>query len=162
MAQSSEAAVGTSDALGKLPYGREFLFVDEIVSVSVPREIVTRFRFSAANPLIRAHFKHGPKLVPGVLIAEQLCQSVLLLGMLAVPEHQSYEFVVGKLNCDFLAPIPAPAVVESHVTIQVSTPTAYGFWGKVFVRGHHVATIRGAVGRLKDSAASHDSVPPTN
>jgi 3-hydroxymyristoyl/3-hydroxydecanoyl-(acyl carrier protein) dehydratase len=64
-----------------LPYGESFLFIDRADLSGRPDTVVTEKTYLLSEPLIAAHFRAGPKVVPGVVLIEQICQSALLLAL---------------------------------------------------------------------------------
>jgi 3-hydroxyacyl-[acyl-carrier-protein] dehydratase len=71
-------------ALKSLPHGREFRFVDRLLSLTPGREGVGEYRVRGDEPCLRAHFP-GEPLLPGVLLIEAAAQ---LVGVVAQNDPQ--------------------------------------------------------------------------
>lgn len=66
-------------ALGFLPHGPEFRFVDRLLSLIPGKEGVGEYRVRGDEPFLRGHFPGDP-LLPGVLLVEAAAQ---LAGVVA-------------------------------------------------------------------------------
>src|SRR5205809_5177688 len=66
-------------ALSFLPHGREFRFVDRLLSLTPGTQAVGEYRVRGDEPFLRGHFP-GEPLFPGVLLIEAAAQ---LAGVVA-------------------------------------------------------------------------------
>ena len=66
-------------ALGHLPHGSEFRFVDRLLSLVPGKEGTGEYRLRGDEPFLRGHFPGAP-LMPGVLLVEAAAQ---LAGVVA-------------------------------------------------------------------------------
>jgi 3-hydroxyacyl-[acyl-carrier-protein] dehydratase len=71
-------------ALGALPHGPEFRFVDKLLSLTPGKEGVGEYRVRGDEPFLRGHFP-GEPLFPGVLLVEAAAQ---LAGVVAQSDPQ--------------------------------------------------------------------------
>jgi 3-hydroxyacyl-[acyl-carrier-protein] dehydratase len=67
------------DALGHLPHGPDFRFIDRIVSLTPGKEGVGEYSVRGDEPFLRGHFPGNP-ILPGVLLIEAAAQ---LAGIVA-------------------------------------------------------------------------------
>jgi acyl carrier protein/3-hydroxymyristoyl/3-hydroxydecanoyl-(acyl carrier protein) dehydratase len=131
-----------NDLIERLPYGESFLFIDEAQHLG-ERHITSRFAWTGDRPEIAAHFLHGPKLVPGVLLAEQVAQSALLLAILEGYRPSREPMTLAQFRCEIVAPAPAPCTVVAMVEVDAIAGEAMGFRGTCSVDGQLVAKVRG-------------------
>lgn len=87
-----------------LPYGEEFLFVDEVTRLS-EEEIEARYTIPESSPYLRAHFI-GLPLMPGVLVGEGMAQAGTLLVRYNLENHQTKDLLAFQIEA---ARFPAPA-----------------------------------------------------
>jgi len=71
-------------ALSLLPHGREFRFVDKLLSLTPGKEAVGEYTVRGDEPFLRGHFP-GEPLFPGVLLVEAAAQ---LAGVVAQSDPQ--------------------------------------------------------------------------
>ena len=100
--------------VAKLPYGDQFSFVDEILELYEGRSIVTSKSFHGSMAVIRDHFG----IVPGVILAEQVNQSALALGIASKLIPDSQRAFVGRIKSSFLKPAVAPCRLFAEVTFD--------------------------------------------
>lgn len=65
-----------------MPHAPGWVMVDQVVEADPPRSIRTQKYVDPLDPLIEAHFRDGPALLPGVLLIEFVSQSAYLIGCL--------------------------------------------------------------------------------
>jgi len=68
----TQGAVSLSDLLALLPYGEQFLFIDEFLEAD-RSHVVARYRFREDQFFYPAHFPDCP-VTPGVVLLEAMCQ----------------------------------------------------------------------------------------
>jgi acyl carrier protein len=125
-----------------LPYGDAFRFVDSVVSVEVNR-IVTETTWNPENPLVAAHFEHGPHVVPGVLLAEQVAQSALLLARVRGLVVAGEELMLSRLRCDFAASAEPPVTIRTVVDLRATGFGHFGFIGSCTAGETEFARVKG-------------------
>ncbi|HXZ02403.1 MAG TPA: hypothetical protein VEI03_20575 [Stellaceae bacterium] len=107
------------------------------------RQLVTRFTWREDRPEIAAHFVRGPKLVPGVLLAEQVAQSALLLAVIEGCHPSREPMMLGQFRCEIMGPAQAPCTVVANVAIDAVIGGKMGFRATCEVHGSLVAKVRG-------------------
>lgn len=126
-----------------MPYGPEFLFIDELLELHGERRILTRKRYDAKHPLLAAHQFGGRSIVPGAILTEQAAQSALLLGIkTGFAQALKYAYLA-RVKAEFLAPTVCPAAVDADLMISVLRPTAIGFAASLSVDGAARARVAG-------------------
>lgn len=147
---SSTSIMERTEIAALLPYGSSFLFVDEVISHD-QRHILTATHYQPSHPLIDAHFAGGTKLVPGVLLVEQACQSALLLCRLLAGADARQPMVVGRIQAVFEAPARCPCRLQTEVSLAVVQPERVGFSAMVLLDKIEIARIKGAAAMLPAS-----------
>lgn len=132
----------------ELPYGPEFLLVDEVRRFSASSRIIeTSKRYSVDRNCIRDHRVGDLVVVPGVMLMEQVNQSALLLGLNChmIPIG---EFVpLRSLQCQFESWVKADSEVVAYVEATESSKDAFQYIGTLEVEGKIVARVTGTAGR---------------
>lgn len=113
-----------------VPYGDDFLFVDEVLRWDA-QGIETMKQYPSSLPALVAHFMNGPKIIPGVFLIEQVCQSSLIWALLMRPRCAGQAGYLGQVRASFHAPIPAGQTVRASITLE-TLRAAMGFEGEVF------------------------------
>ncbi len=129
--------------LGLMPYGKGFLFADEIVEAS-ENGITGTYVFPADAPYFAAHFPDKP-VTPGVLITEAAAQIGLVAFAIFLSGKRPESISMSAASMEFLRPV-APG---SRITVQ--SEKIYNRFGKlkcavtVFCEGEKAAegTIEG-------------------
>ena len=130
------------DILGLLPHGPSFVMVSRVVSHR-PGELATSKEWALSDGVIEDHFPKGPKVVPGVLIAEQAAQSAFLLAILDGLAAPNEVFFLASSRCEFLAPALAPCSVIAQTEFTAVVGGRIGFQSRCSVREQIVARIKG-------------------
>lgn len=71
-----------SDIEEIMPHAPSWVFVDRVLECNPPAFIRTQKDVGGLDPIVAAHFRNGPALLPGVLLIEYVSQSAYLLGRL--------------------------------------------------------------------------------
>lgn len=87
-----------------LPYGSDFLFVDEITKLTTT-EVEAHYTVPADASYIRAHFE-GLPIMPGVLVGEGMAQAGTLLVRYNLEEHADKDILAFQIES---ARFPGPA-----------------------------------------------------
>lgn len=75
----SQTDTTLQDALGRLPHGPEFRFVDRLLELDPGKRGVGEYRLRGDEPFLRGHFPGDP-LMPGVLLVEAAAQLAGVVG----------------------------------------------------------------------------------
>lgn len=91
----------------KLPYGKNFLFVDSIIEVN-DEKIIGTYTFQSADPLFSGHF-NDRLIIPGVIVMECMGQigmvaHIVHFRMKTAPFREFYPIVV-NIESEFLKKI---------------------------------------------------------
>jgi len=114
-----------------MPYGPDFLWVDEVLEQDGDRRIVTSKHYLANASIVRDHTPAGVTIVPGVILIEQAAQSALLLGLRSGHVVSGKAAFLGRVKADFIAPVVCPAQVEVDLVVSVLRAEAIGFAAKL-------------------------------
>lgn len=128
--------------LARLPHGPAALLISEVTE-HAPGRIAVLKHWSGEEAWIAAHFPKGPRVVPGVFLAEQVAQAALLLAKLDDATAADLLYVLGNVRADFLRPAMAPCSVLATVTLTGSARGMFGFAGECSVDGTLLARIKG-------------------
>ncbi|MEA1874021.1 MAG: hydroxymyristoyl-ACP dehydratase [Bacteroidota bacterium] len=111
----------------KMPYGKEFLFLDEISYVD-HEQIVGKYHFNNTHSFYQSHFKHFP-VTPGVILVECMGQTGLVAHGI---------FLLGeKLKTQFIKPILIHTDSEFFKAVFPET-TVRIVSNKLFFRNNHL------------------------
>ncbi len=130
-----------------LPYGPHFVWVDEVIDANGVG-IRTKKRYAAELPVLQSHFEHGPWIVPGVLLIEQVAQSACLAGLLQAHEvgmdagATGAQFVLGQVKARFYAPAYVPCSVLAELDLRMGR-RMIGFRGQLSINGALIAKVSG-------------------
>ena len=136
-----------SELIHILPYGDEFLFVDEADHHGA-RHLSTKFTWRTDNPMLRAHFACGPQVVPAVLLAEQSLQTALLLAILEKHVERGAPMLIGHFRCEALRAVLVPSTTTASVSIEAIVGHNVAFRAECFSGSHLVGRIRGIAAPL--------------
>ncbi len=94
--------------ISKLPYGKDFLYVDEILEVS-DQHIYGKYFFSEDLAFYASHFRNHP-VTPGVILTECSAQIGLACFGIHLTSHTKSEenkgvVVLSEVNINFLKPV---------------------------------------------------------
>jgi len=79
-----------------LPYGDDFLFVDEVTRLT-EEEVEASFTIPADAPYIQAHFE-GLPIMPGVLVGEGMAQAGTLMVRYNLEDHQDKDILAFQIE----------------------------------------------------------------
>ena len=94
-----------NDILGKLPYGSEFLFVDELTELSEDG-IKGTYTYKPDEYFYASHFKDNP-VTPGIILIETMaqiglvCFGIYLLG----DKSEDFKMAFSSAEVNFLKPV---------------------------------------------------------
>ena len=95
------------EVLSKLPYSKPFLFVDELISLSLNRA-EGNFHFKDDLEFYTGHFKDNP-VTPGVILTECMAQiGIVSLGIYLLsdsPNLENIKFALTSTEIEFLKPV---------------------------------------------------------
>lgn len=97
-----------------LPYGDDFLFVDEVTRLT-NSEVEAYYTVPADAPYMRAHFV-GLPIMPGVLVGEGMAQAGTLLVRYNLEQHENRDIVAFQIEN---ARFPGPAQPGDRLRFQV-------------------------------------------
>lgn len=97
--------MNVKDIIAKLPYGKPFLFVDELLHVDENGSIGT-FTFDKNMDFYKGHFKEKP-VTPGVILTETMVQiGLVCLGIyLLNNEPKNTQIAFTSADMHFLKPV---------------------------------------------------------
>jgi len=97
-----------------LPYGDEFLFVDQVTSLT-DHSIEASYSVPSDSPYLRAHFE-GLPLMPGVLVGEGMAQAGTLLVRYNLDHHQRQDILAFQIES---ARFPSPTQPGDRLDYRV-------------------------------------------
>lgn len=113
------ALVERAEVARMLPHGASWIFVDRVLGCDPPTQIRTQTRIASDDPIVCAHFRDGPAILPGVVLVEMAGQSAYLLGRLsasasagAPPAH-----LLARCSATFVSPARAGDVLTTEVRL---------------------------------------------
>lgn len=94
--------------IAQLPYGKDFLFVDEILEVS-EQHILGSYFFSEKSAFYASHFKDNP-VTPGVILTECAAQIGLVcfgsyLTSIENERTENISFVFSESHMEYINPV---------------------------------------------------------
>ncbi len=90
--------------LAKLPYGKSFLFVDELISID-GNGVTGRYTFPEDTFYYQGHFKDFP-VTPGVILTEVMAQiGLVCLGIYLQPDVEEGAVALTSSQVDFYQPV---------------------------------------------------------
>ena len=113
---NTTASVSAPELLAMLPYGAQFLFVDEFLEAD-GSHIAARYRFREDQLFYSAHFPDHP-VTPGVILLEAMCQcgmvaqGIYLLATESSPENaKKYCFLLTGSEVEWFKQVPPGSTV---------------------------------------------------
>ncbi len=126
--KDSKGRISKRNLLKILPYGEEFLFLDEVVALESAKVTAVK-KVSGKESFMRAHFTNFP-LMPGALAVEAIGQAAAVLARYGTPNYQDKHVVAYKvMDARFYAPI----LPLQEMVIQVVKRS--GMHDKILVEG---------------------------
>jgi 3-hydroxyacyl-[acyl-carrier-protein] dehydratase len=100
-----------------LPYGDDFLFVDEVLNLS-ETNVRASYRVPESSFLIKAHFPHFP-VMPGVLIGEGFAQAGSIVVRYNLEDPMERDVLAYEIDSAFfLSPALPREVIVFDVTLH--------------------------------------------
>ena len=130
------------DSIELLPHGPSARMISKVLEHQTGQIKVIK-HWQQDDLHISDHFNGGPYIVPGVLLAEEVAQSALLLAILDGLIADTELFILGNLRCDFLAQAISPCSVVAVTIITGCARGFVGFQGECHVGNTLVARIKG-------------------
>ena len=131
-----------------LPYGSDFLFVDEITKLTAT-EVEAYYTIPDSTSYIRSHFEDLP-IMPGVLVGEGMAQAGTLLVRYNLEEHEKYDILAFQIES---ARFPGPAQPRDRLRFQVRLvklrSRAARLEGEAFVGEREVCKARLVLGIIE-------------
>ena len=136
--------------ISKLPYGKGFLFVDEITYVDEDR-IVGNYTFNAEASYYKWHFKHRP-VTPGVLLIETMGQIGMVSHIIYLEKVYESDSVIVPImpsccECNFFKE------VSSNDMLEVESEKIYYRHGvlksKIVLRNSNKEVCAASIGNVK-------------
>ena len=141
--------------IARLPYGPTFRFVEEVLAADLHApSIRTAFFYDKFHPLVAEHLVGGLRIVPGVLLIEQICQSALLLGMLGGWVSSPTRARLSEVSARFHAPAPAPCRIVTDIRLSAAEAGATMVAGTAFIGQHAIAEVQARATSLGDLGCS--------
>lgn len=95
----------TDEILAQLPYGKTFLFVDELLQID-ENGVTGTFTYAEDLPFYESHFKNHP-VTPAVILTETMAQiGLVCLGIYLLKDvDQDVSIAMTSNAIDFLKPV---------------------------------------------------------
>jgi len=116
---TAQQEIGRDIISSMMPHGPAWLFIDRVVSWEASSVIRTQKLLDPADPLLRAHFKNGPFVFPGVLLVEIVGQSAYLLARLSegAGEATPPAHLLARCTAHFLSPARGGDLLAAEVRL---------------------------------------------
>jgi 3-hydroxyacyl-[acyl-carrier-protein] dehydratase len=104
-----------------LPHRDPFLFLDEVTQIDESQKVVAVKHVRRDESFFQGHFPDNP-VMPGVLIAEAMAQSAIVLYACAKPEiaNTHPDYYLGKVTSEFLAPVfPGDELIIETTCVKI-------------------------------------------
>lgn len=104
-----------------LPHREPFLFIDEVIEIEEAKKVTAVKYVKEGESFFQGHFPGNP-VMPGVLIAEAMAQTAIVLYATAKPgiakTHPDY--YLGKMKSEFLSPVyPGDKLVIETDSVKI-------------------------------------------
>jgi len=128
-----------------LPYGDDFLFVDEVSGLTEDR-VEASYTIPAGSPYLRAHFA-GLPLMPGVLVGEGMAQAGALMVRYNLENHLDKDILAFQIeSARFSGPAQPGDRLDYRVRLlNLRSPVAR-LEGEAFVGDREVCKARIVLG----------------
>ncbi len=124
-----------------LPYGDEFLFVDEVTALT-PEEVVASYTVPKSWPLLDAHFVGAP-IMPGVLMGEGMAQAGTLIIRYNLDDHQKFDVLAFHIeSARFTGPARPGDRLDYRVRLIRLRRRLARLEGEVQNRGRKIVAVR--------------------
>ena len=147
--RDSDGRLGREAVRSILPYGDDFLFVDEVDSLSNDL-IEANYTIPADSPYLRSHFV-GLPLMPGVLVGEGMAQAGTLVVRYNLTNHREQDILAFQIeNARFSSPAQAGDRLEYRVQLIKVRARVARLEGEVRVGQRQICKARivlGIIGR---------------
>ena len=126
--KDTKGHIAKEGILKVLPYGKEFLFLDEVISLA-KKKIIARKKVSGKEEYMNAHFTSFA-LMPGALILESIGQAAAVLIRYGIESHKEKHVVVYKIK---EARFYSPVLPNQEMVIEAVSHASHN--NKVLVLG---------------------------
>jgi 3-hydroxyacyl-[acyl-carrier-protein] dehydratase len=125
-----------------LPYGDDFLFIEEVLSLSEKR-VRASYRIPASSSFfIKAHFPHFP-VMPGVLIGEGLAQAASIVVRYNLEAPMEKDVLAYEIDTAlFLSPALPGDIVVFDVILEKMRANLARLSGQASVRERKIFSAR--------------------
>lgn len=124
-----------------LPYGDDFLFVDEVTHLTL-EEVEAGYTIPTDSPFIRSHFE-GLPIMPGVLIGEGMAQAGTLMVRYNLEDHQIHDILAFQIDsARFTGPARPGDRLQYRVRLVKLRRHVARLEGEVLVGGHEICKAR--------------------
>lgn len=94
--KDSNGEIGTENIKKIIPYEKQFLFIDKVLSLDKKRIVAARL-IRKDEEFLKGHFAGFP-IMPGALIAEGVGQAGTLLVRYNIPEHENKDILAYNIK----------------------------------------------------------------
>ena len=133
-----------------LPFGQAWCFVDKILSFNAQEYIIAQKYYAVKDPIVDAHFKDGPKIIPASLMQEQFLQAVYVFGVLnryTGDENYEHDFLplVSSASIRVIRPCYADNMITVKVVMKKNGQRFKMFAGEARQEDHLLAKVEATV-----------------
>ncbi len=124
-----------------LPYGDDFLFVDQVTRLS-EQEVETRFRIPARAPYLDGHFRDLP-IMPGALMSEAFAQAGAILVRYRMESPEEVDIIGHQVESARFLSLALPGdLLHFRVRLETMSRRAARLAGEVLVGERKVGRMR--------------------